>query len=485
MKKASRLTPFEDWCLALIVFVTVLSVAKALPIPLNDSALYERYGFGLIHGQHLYSDLPEVKLPSLYYTNALYQLLFGQNYFLHTLLEAVLNLGTIALFANALRRLGVAAWAPGALLFAFFYTLPIPQFNYPEYYAIPLMLLCFNLALSGRNLAAGVAMALATTYWIPSPIMLVPLLLRDVPWGQRRNLIGGFVGTFVAFAIALIPLLGVRWILEPLSQWPSFMRALSPQFGIAQMFKEVDGTLFHAGFGALVCLLLVVIKRPSTEGQRFTLIWALCALIAAVIPPRFFEWYFLPEITALCATIAAFGFSRGLFARSIGGALRSVAALAFVAFMGYGLFIDVVDHIFLERYAADVMTTSNLVRNSLGLGWVLYTPLYTPEVFLLTEAVETDPGASATGHFTVSAVLNGGVTIANQRWERAPQLVVDGGPFNPAGHYAWLKIANRANQIVQTFVPICSDETGQLALYAQPALCPVFVAHNPGCRCPA
>src|ERR1700732_1363717 len=126
-----------DW---LYVAASALAVAgsilKAPFFPSDDPALFEYYGWAMLHGQRLYADLLDVKPPSIYVVNELWQWLFGENYALHTYAEAAVAAATIALFALLLRRWKIRACALGTFLFAVFFTLPLREFDFAEQYAV-------------------------------------------------------------------------------------------------------------------------------------------------------------------------------------------------------------------------------------------------------------------------------------------------------------------------------------------------------------
>lgn len=443
----------------LIIFIVVASILKAPAIPVNDPALYEYYGLRLLHGAHLYTDLPEVKLPSIYYLNALYQFAFGQNYLLHTIAEAAMALVTIILFAWLLRAFAIKAWRSTTLLFAVCYCLLFPQYDYPEHYAIPFMLLGFILALKDRPAWSGCALALGTTFWVQTPIMFLPLMLRDVPWRRRYALVGGFVATFVAFAAAFIPKLGFAWILQPVSTWYPF--AFDNPHGIFTGMErnELRLTVFHTGLGMVLAILLTVVRRPHTPQQRFGVWWCVAALIGGVIPPRMFQWYFLPFLTAVTMTIGTYGVSVEMVRRRAALAILAVIIGAYACRNAWQFGSD------LKRYAANVVAVGQGIQRFLGPHRVMWTDQYVPEVLLASNAVEPNPNTIAPQSAGFVPSRSGTALLASPSgWRHIPDIVIH-GPDHSSTLYSSVTFLNASPFSNRTYVPVCGSRAGLLDVY--------------------
>jgi hypothetical protein len=299
-----------DWVyVALSALAVVVSVLKAPVFPINDPALFEYFGWAMLHGQRLYADLLDVKPPSIFVVNALWQTLFGDNYALHTYAEAAVIAASIALFALFLRRRQIPAWALGTFLFAVFFSIPFPQFNYTQHYAIFFIVLGLYLSARGWNLFAGGALALASTFWPPAALTCIPILLEPSGRRERILLLGGFLGTAGLYALAMVAAFGPHIFDYFLTVWTNYA-GRAPQITISQLEVTLFDSALGPGIGVLLLLLLLAVRRPVSAASRFALIWSACALAGTAIPPRFSEHYFLPSVPALAMAIAAFGLSK-------------------------------------------------------------------------------------------------------------------------------------------------------------------------------
>jgi len=84
-----------------LLWVAALVLAGAFllrePYPSEDSAFFEYVGRALSEGRHLYSDLWDNKLPSVFLVNQLWWKLFGAHYRAHLLAEAIVCVLTVLL----------------------------------------------------------------------------------------------------------------------------------------------------------------------------------------------------------------------------------------------------------------------------------------------------------------------------------------------------------------------------------------------------
>src|ERR1700724_2343161 len=115
----------NDWIyLGLSALAVVFSVLKMPVFPVNDPALFEYFGREMLHGQRLYADLLDVKPPSIFIVNELWQRRFSDDYALQTSAEAAVTIAAIALPPLLLRRWKIEAWPHGTFLFALSFSLP-------------------------------------------------------------------------------------------------------------------------------------------------------------------------------------------------------------------------------------------------------------------------------------------------------------------------------------------------------------------------
>lgn len=478
---APALSRAEWLCLISVAIVTALSVAKAPVIPVNDPALYEYFGRRLTEGAHLYTDLPDVKLPSLYYVNALYQLAFGSNYTLHACAEAGLNLLAVVLFALVLRGHRLSGWAPATLLFAIVYSLAIDQFNYPEFYAVPLILLAYYLALRGLDFWSGMALALATTFWVQSPIMILPLLAQNAPAARKRMTLLGLALTGVAFILAIVPVMGLTWIEKPIATWPGFLQtSLSRLTNAADVRVRLSEVFLHGGIAALLALVLLAIRRPSTDAQRFSLWWLACAFPAALFPPSLLAWYFVPVMPPATMVVAAYGVSRDIVRR------RALVAVLASGLCGYAVWLDYRDTVYINSYATYVRSVGQWIRDTMGKGTVMWAVDYLPELYLSSGAAEPYAGAINAAHvvYTKSYVAAGASALQVGTWTRAPQIVAEGGPQQPPPPRTNFYLLNTATRVSYDYIAVCRGAYGvHIRLYAVAQECAALAAPYPGCRC--
>ena len=428
----------------LAALAVAVSVLKSPSFPINDPALFEYFGRSILHGERLYgAELVDNKLPSIYLINALWQLLFGSNYFLHKCAAALVNLASIALFALALRKLEVEAWALGSFLFAAFFSLPFPQLDYAQHYAVFFIVLGVFLGAFGRFAFAGVAISVATTFWLPAALTCVPMLLQPLERKQRAMFLRGFLGTGAVLALVLGVFIGARALIGFLFVWKSYA------WGINFPLARLEDTLFVSSLGsailAMLALLLIVLRRPSTPTARFALIWSACMLAGFAIPPRFSEHYLLPSTPALAMAIACYGVSFKDVLR------RPILALAAVALLAFAARNTIRQAIYDDSYAAYSQRMGHWIAANLGPGAVIYTFEFVPEVLLAADGVGPGRSDPRAGPFA---------------WGRMPDVLVFGPHEAPDSARRHFDITAQRDSATITYVAVCPGRTGGLIIYA-------------------
>jgi hypothetical protein len=439
---------------ALSALAVVVSVLKAPLFPISDSALFEYFGWAMLHGQRLYADLVDVKLPSIFVVNELWQALFGANYALHTYAEAALNAASIALFALFLRRRQIPAWALGTFLFAVFFSIPFPEFNYTQHYAIFFIVLALYLSARGRHLFAGGALALATTFWIPAALTCIPILLE--PSGRRGRilLLGGFLGTAGLYALAMLAAFGPQLFTDFARIWT--VRVDARPFNPIYVYGLILYSAPLRAIGVLMLLLLLTVRRPVNAASRFALVWSACALAGTAIPPNFYEHYFLPLTPALSMAIASFGLSRENLVR------RPIVAIAVLVLclMTIAKTADATRESW-ER-SNEVVAIGGWIRSSVGSDAFIFTDEFLPELDLVTLARMPGPSSLlvytqerfAWAHWAQVIVFGpDSVTI--------PRIVRQGEPFMP-------------QHLRVQYVPVCLGRTGHFVVYTLPGSVNLF-----------
>jgi len=450
----------SDWMwLGLSALAVVVSVLKAPSFPINDPALFEYFGRQMLHGQRLYADLLDVKPPSIFVVNALWQRLFGDDYALHTYAEATVNAGAIVLFALMLRRWKIEAWALGTFLFAAFFSLPFPQFDYTQHYAVFFIVLGLYLSACSRNVWAGAALALATTFWFPAALTALPILLQPIARRERLLLVSGFAGMLALYLVVLLVFFGPRLFSDFERLWG--MRVGRYGFDLIDLRRTINLSALAPAIGVLLLLLLMVVRRPLAPASRFALIWSACALAGTAIPPDFFEHYFLPSVPALVMAIASFGPTfRDVMRRPI------IAAAALLLLYNDAQRI-VANTDKFERQAETIVVLGEWIRSSIGGGATIYTYEYLPELDLVASAVM--PGRSSLLDFTGERF----------NWPHFPQVIVF-GPHTPLPHIVEARkpIVARGRKRTVKYVPVCTDSTAIFLVYSIPSLAASFHCRN-------
>lgn len=411
--------------------------------PFADSALFEYYARALLHGSRLYVDLSDVKLPSIYYVDVLWQTLFGDRWLFHTIAEAGLNAVSAALFARLLALLRVPAWKLGTILFAAVFSLAFPQLNFPQHYAVFCILLSVVCALGGRALSAGAALLVATTFWLPGALTAIPLAFR---LGRRARLAfsGGFIAAAVAYYAAFVPSLGPEWPAKPLSLWPWNVTVGAFRFAM------LGETLWHTEVGlallTLLCGCAVFFRRPENDAQRFGLGWLGVALIGALIPPRFYNSYFVPAIPAAAMTLTAFASRTVLASRR---PLRLAGAALALGLLGRCVVVTV------------AQTATGFTDHPL------------PELFLAADAIPTSPrGLWSVGELRADARRPGYAVAPG--WARMPDVLVSGALDQRGTPATLVEIENPARATVSTYDRVCPGWVGQFTLFATPQIAARF-----------
>jgi hypothetical protein len=436
-------------------FAVIVSIFKTPRFPVTDPALFEYFGRALLNGGTLYSgNLIDNKLPSIYLINVLWQALFGSNYFLHTCAEAVVNFVSIAIFALALRRAGVAAWALGTFLFALFFCLPFPIVDTVYHYAVFFTVLGVCLAFYGRGVFAGIAIAAATTFSFPAMLTCIPILMQFA--GRRRLFfVTGFFGFGVAYALAMHAAFGPDVFASLAYQWLAYAQnfSTSGQGFRMERLHEVLTTGLGAAIPAMIALLLLVVRRPTSDVSRFALIWSTCALAGFFIPPLLLaDRFLLPATPALAMAIASYNPTPMDVTRR---PLLALVALALVALAAFNTVRQAEITNSNSRYLAAL---GEWIRSSYVSGATMYTFDYVPELPLAADSTRLVSNTSG----------------AQRAWSTTPDILV-AGPFpDPAAvqRNPELTIASGVNRIAYKLV--CPQRAEPFAIYVAAPRAPAF-----------
>src|SRR6202162_1803487 len=447
---STKPAPGEWLYVALSALALVGSVVKAPFFPSDDPALFEYYGWAMLHGQRLYADLLDVKPASIYLGHELWQWLFGENYALHTYAEAAVAAATIALFALLLRRWKIRAWALGTFLFAAFFMLPLREFDYAEQYAVFFIVLGLYLSARGSNFFGGAAIALGTTFWPPAVLTTIPILVQPIARRERLLLGAGFVATVVLYLVVSLAAFGPQFFADLGEVWAERATAR----GYMGPFRIV-GLPYGPAIAALGLMVVLAVRRPVGDASRFALIWSACALAGTAVPPNFFENYFVPSPPAFAMAIASFGFSIGDVVRR--PMMARIAAFV-VVLAAAGLIVIAVQRVaslrtMLIAFETNYVVVGHWIRSSLGSGATSLSDEYLPEVYL---------AAHARMPYHSSLLL---FSAERGTWRSDPQALIFGPHHTPAFTQAQKPLAATLHGGL-IFDPACPGRTGTLVLYA-------------------
>jgi hypothetical protein len=374
-----------DAMLLAVAFVLPFVVALTKPnVPFSDSAMFEYIGRGMVRGGRLYVDFWDNKLPSVYVVNAAWQALFGSRYGFHALAEALVVAVSVVLFALVLRQCRISAWAPATLAFAITLAIPVTA-NRVENYALPCILLSYLCWLGRKPMRSGIAMAVATTFWIPSIVLLVPLLWRRGDGNRCWSLLAAYAGTLVAFIGVCSIIWGGVTLFELAQSWypcvTGYRKAIGGRFDPLALY----GGLVSSGSGTLLAALALVVRWPSEERERFALLWVGAALGSVFALQNFFDHHFLPATAAFVFAVAAFSSKR-----RPGLARFGVCTLLIVFFVWQTIAWEIESLVGVPTVIAAVLDTGRRIRATAGPGAALRLDHYEPGIFLAADAALPD-----------------------------------------------------------------------------------------------
>ena len=294
------------WLAAAVVFSAAAAIGL-YHVPTASAAFYEYVGHALVEGKALYRDVWDNKLPSIYYLNALLQLAFGANYALHWLAELLVLLATVALFAAFAARERLRFWAPAAFAFAVILSLPpLRHFGYTEPYAVLATMAALVAVQRGAPVASGILLSAAATFWLPAVFQAIALAVICRPDGARMRFVGSFVASAAVFGLLFVTSFGASPIVSGLREVYGWQGVHANRSFAAAEARNVWITLDTTGLLVPYLVLLGVVRRPSTERERFALVWLAGALAGAAISLGFSQHEFLPAVAPLVFAIAVY-----------------------------------------------------------------------------------------------------------------------------------------------------------------------------------
>jgi hypothetical protein len=356
LKNARAGLPAPLWLVAALAAVFAAAIAFYHP-PIASAALFEYVGRALLHGKALYRDVWDDKLPSIYYLNAFWQLLFGSRYVLHWLAEVAVLLATLALFAAFARRAGIAHWAPATFALAVLLSLPpLRHFNYTETYAELFIMAALVAAQANAAIASGVLLTLAATFWLPAVLQAVAVLAVFPQPAARWRFVGACIVSAIGCAVLLTRVFGSATLLEALRETYGWGAIHWGRGLLATELPQIWNTLNATLLVIPAVLAVVVLHRPTTDHARFALLWVAGALVGTASSLAFFQHEFIPAVAPLVFLIAAF--AEGWQPSAVRQMVNAALILAF------GLHLFTMFALFRDGIAAEMAEA----RETLALG---------------------------------------------------------------------------------------------------------------------
>lgn len=333
MENDPRLVSRQSGVLAAAALIFLAATLFREPYPSEDSAFFEYVGRALSEGRHLYTDLWDNKLPSVYLVNLAWWKLFGSNYLLHAFAEAAVCLVTVVLFALILRRFGVAAWPAGVALFTFFYMSNGASLNQTERYATPLILGSVVFMLANRPVFSATILVLASTFWVPSFVTsAIPLLLLA---SRRERIYFGLASVAAACALvaAMVAVFGTSTCRELLQSWTAYEAGNYTARDPGEPHHLVPwlsswAYYIQSGLLLLAALVATFWKGAKSPRRRWALLWSINTIVVVFALGKPFVHYFLSSYAPLVLLLVLQPLNPKMFRRRwyFGG----VALVAFV-----------------------------------------------------------------------------------------------------------------------------------------------------------
>ncbi|HEY1729676.1 MAG TPA: hypothetical protein VGG22_14965 [Candidatus Baltobacteraceae bacterium] len=381
---------------------------------MGDPAIFEYIGHSITRGAHLYTDLWDNKLPSIYYVNALWWLAFGADYRLHALAESAINAGTFALFALIARTLGVTRWAAATLVFALLYLFVGGALDQTEQYATPLILAGILLGLRRQGVLAAVALVAASTFWLPAIVVGIVPLFAIGGRRERLELVLMSIVATMGCAVAFAALFGPSISSELVRSWFSYQAGNYVTADSVQVHRYPFPFLspryyIESGLGVMLCMIAIFWTHGRTRALRFTLWWSVATLAIVFALGRPSIHFFLPLYAPLVLVL-------GLQTLDVHAFLKrwyfsSVAVVCAALMIVFAVRDSRRD--FFGTPAA-ITYTGDLVRDAFGPRVVALLPW---EIYLTSDAVPPSRFFLAQGN----------VKFAKDRdlWVREPTVFVD------------------------------------------------------------
>jgi hypothetical protein len=297
------------WWLAGAVAFAIGAAIVFYRVPSGSAAFFEYVGRSVLKGNLPYRDIWDNKLPSIYYLSAFWQLAFGERYVLHWAAQLGVLLATAALFASFARGEGIRSWGPAAFALSILLSLPpLQHFGYTEPYAVALIMAALVAAQRGSPIASGILLCLAATFWIPSSMTAIALLVYLPDAATRARFLATFTISALVYAGVVVLAFGPSAIASLLHDMRSY-EGLKSQLEAGTSKGVAEHVLLTLRATGLIVPLVIaagLVRRPMTRTQHFAIVWLACSLAGAAVNLNFFQHYFIPSAAPLVFAIAAY-----------------------------------------------------------------------------------------------------------------------------------------------------------------------------------
>ncbi len=308
--------PLSPVWLSVILVCGAAGVAIQGAFPTADNALFEYCGRAIARGQVLYRDVWDDKLPGIYYVNALWQVLFGDRYALHAVAETFVALTSAGLLVLVMRDFALGMRAAAAAILTLFLSVVFPL-NTTEAYALPLLLAAILAAHRNSAFVAGALVGTATLFWIPSLLAMLPLSILLRPNRALRVLIMSACAILIPVAVVVsiagpahVPALMRTWLAyasaPPAARVHHRIPFLNRFAEVWQVLENLWGGAVASGVAPLGVILLAILRKPTTQAQKFGVVFAAAMLAGAFVGTRFYSHYFIPCLAAIILCISAY-----------------------------------------------------------------------------------------------------------------------------------------------------------------------------------
>ena len=296
------------WVTAAVLFAIGAAIAF-YAIPTGSDGFFAYAGRSMLQGRVLYRDVWDNKLPSIYCINALSQALFGSRWVLRYAAQLGVLLATVLLFADFARGERVRFRGPATCALSVLLSMPpLQHFGYTEPYALAFIMAALVAVQRRAPIASGALLCLAATFWIPSALTAVAILVYERERNARMRVLLSFAISALVYGALMLVVLGppvVGSLIRDMRSYES-LKVHADASGFMGVALHLLATLESTALIVPAVLAIGTIRTPATRTERFALTWLACALAGAFINLNLFQHYFIPAAAPLVFAVAVF-----------------------------------------------------------------------------------------------------------------------------------------------------------------------------------